>query len=130
MNEVNSPHYHKLAPFMYLCFHNTLTMCSNLRANEMLIQSLIWCCDNIMIIDHCITMSLQHHINDWSTFHEHLPLNTLLKYYKNTYRRRGQVCDWHPFFIHNMFLKWCPKRFSRRWIIWKHHWIDSPNELK
>jgi hypothetical protein len=37
--------HHKFALSMYLCFYNILTMCSRLSANEMLIQSLIWCCD-------------------------------------------------------------------------------------
>jgi hypothetical protein len=38
----------------------------------------------IVKIDHCFTILLQHHINNWSTFHQHLTLNTLLKCYKNT----------------------------------------------
>jgi hypothetical protein len=52
--------HHKLAPSMYMCFYNTLTMCSRWRANEMLIQSLIWYCDNI--ITHCDDWSLYYNV--------------------------------------------------------------------
>jgi hypothetical protein len=43
---------HKFAPSIYLCFYNILTMCSKLSSNELLIQSLIWCCDHI--VTHCV----------------------------------------------------------------------------
>jgi hypothetical protein len=31
-------HHHKLAPSMYICFYNTLTMCLILNVSEMLIN--------------------------------------------------------------------------------------------
>jgi hypothetical protein len=41
--------HHKLGPSIYLLFYNILTMCLKFGVNEMLIQSLIWCYDGIVI---------------------------------------------------------------------------------
>jgi hypothetical protein len=43
---------------MYMCFYNTLIMCSRLGVNEVLIQSWIWCCDDTVM-----------HFDDWSLYY-------------------------------------------------------------
>ncbi len=57
---------------MYLCFYNIIIMCSRLSANQMLIQSLIWCCNSIVTHGDDWSLyyiiSLQHHINDYQHF--------------------------------------------------------------
>jgi hypothetical protein len=40
-DEVHCVWHHKLAPSIYLCFYNNLTMCSKLCDNKMLIESLV-----------------------------------------------------------------------------------------
>jgi hypothetical protein len=55
-DEVHCVWYQKLAPSIYLCFYNNLTMCSKLCAIKMLIQSLVCCCDDNTIERSTITM--------------------------------------------------------------------------
>jgi len=55
-DEVHCVWHHKLAPSIYLCFYNNLTMHSKLCAVKMLIASLIWCCDDNIIELSIITM--------------------------------------------------------------------------
>jgi hypothetical protein len=50
----------QIALSMYLCFYNTLTMCSKLSVNKVLTQSLIWCCDDIVTLYH----------DDWSLYYQ------------------------------------------------------------
>jgi hypothetical protein len=57
--------YHKLGPSMYMCFYNILTMYSRLSVHNVLIKSLILCCNDIV----ALWWLQKHHINDWSTFH-------------------------------------------------------------
>ncbi len=37
-DEIVGPPHHKLAPSMYVCIYNTLTMCSRFNVNKMLIN--------------------------------------------------------------------------------------------
>jgi len=115
-NETFSRLHHKLAPFIYMCFYNTSIVCSNLSINKMLVQSLIWCWDDI--VTHCNDWSLYYNVNTTSyqwlinislTFHhvcQHHDMGLfsiafgnvaqtqtrLLKCCKSTYTWRGQVC--------------------------------------
>jgi hypothetical protein len=53
----------KYAKYILCCALVIVTQCSNV--NKMLIQSLIYYYDNVVThCDHCIIMSLNHHIND------------------------------------------------------------------
>jgi hypothetical protein len=45
-------------PFMYLCFYNILSMLSRLNVNELFIQWLVWCYDDIVT-----------HYDNWSLYY-------------------------------------------------------------
>jgi hypothetical protein len=51
---------------------------------------------DIMLWWHCsIMMIAKHHINDWSTFHWHLVLNTLLKCWKSRWYMKWASLQWN-----------------------------------